>query len=268
MSGEAPPVDVLRAFGVEGPPRALRGGQGTSWAAGHVVLKPEDGPCHAWLGSVLTDVDPTDVRIGKPVRTLDGSWRHHGWVATERMEGVERSPRCRTGWLDIIAAGRAFHRAVSHLPRPDCLDERRDPWATADRAAWDEQPPQLHTAFAAVAVRLHAALGPLGSPQLVHGDLAGNVLFAAGLPPAVIDLSLYWRPPEFAEGVVVADALCWHGAAPSLPSELGVSVPAVARGLLFRMLTTSARARRGQTPYLDLAGEARRYEEVASALGL
>ena len=37
--------------------------------------------------------------------------------------------------------------------------------------------------------RLVAALRPVDAPsQLVHGDLTGNVLFAPGLPPAVIEL--------------------------------------------------------------------------------
>lgn len=48
--------------------------------------------------------------------------------------------------------------------------------------------------------------------QLVHGDLTGNVLFAEGLLPAVIDFSPYWRPIGYAAGIVVADALVWEGA--------------------------------------------------------
>jgi hypothetical protein len=55
-----------------------------------------------------------------------------------------------------------------------------------------------------------------GPSQLVHGDLTGNVLFAAGLPPAVIDFSPYWRPTGFASAVVVGDALLWEGADVSL----------------------------------------------------
>ena len=46
----------------------------------------------------------------------------------------------------------------------------------------------------------------------MHGDLTGNVLFADGLPPAVIDFAPYWRPPAFATAVVVGDALLWEGA--------------------------------------------------------
>jgi uncharacterized protein (TIGR02569 family) len=52
--------------------------------------------------------------------------------------------------------------------------------------------------------------------QLVHGDLTGNVLFADGLPPAVIDFSPFWRPTGYASAIVVADALVWEGADASL----------------------------------------------------
>ncbi len=127
---------------------------------------------------------------------------------------------------------------------------------------------RLHTAFRPGALRLREALEPLGRCQLVHGDLTGNVLFARDLPPAVIDLSPYWRPPEYAEGVVLADALCWHDASPSLLPDAGVSVTAVARGLLFRMLTTSERVLRGAISDVDIAEEAHRYNEAASAIGI
>ncbi len=56
--------------------------------------------------------------------------------------------------------------------------------------------------------------------QLVHGDLGGNVLFAAGEPPAVIDFSPYWRPPGLALAVAAVDALMWSGAAPVILDEL------------------------------------------------
>jgi hypothetical protein len=42
------------------------------------------------------------------------------------------------------------------------------------------------------------------------------VLFHPTLPPAVIDVSPYWRPTPFASAVVVADALVWEGAEESL----------------------------------------------------
>lgn len=55
---------------------------------------------------------------------------------------------------------------------------------------------------------LLAAVRPVRLPsQLVHGDIAGNVLFAAGQSPAVIDFSPYWRPPGYALAVAAVDLL-------------------------------------------------------------
>ena len=265
---EGPPADVLHAFGVDGPAHALPGGQGGSWAAGHLVLKLDVGTCQDWLGMALADLEPDGLRIARPVPTPSGTWRHEGWSATARVDGVGPDHTVHTVWLDIIDAGRTFHRAVAHLSRPHCLDERSDPWAAADRAAWSEQALPVHGALTAVEARLRAALQPLGGSQLVHGDLTDNVLFARGLPPAVIDLSPYWRPPQYAEGVVLADALSWHDASPSLLTDAGVSVTAVARGLLFRLLTANERVVRGEMSVADLVDEAHRYDRAASAIGL
>lgn len=41
-------------------------------------------------------------------------------------------------------------------------------------------------------------------------------MFSVSHPPAVIDFSPYWRPVEFAVGVIVADAIVWGGADESL----------------------------------------------------
>jgi hypothetical protein len=105
---------------------------------------------------------------------------------------------------------------------------------------------------------------PTGRAQLVHGDLTSNVLLAPGEPPSVIDFSPYWRPPTYAEGIVVADALCWHAAPPHTLHQVGVPVEAVARGLLFRALTSS----RVQRSRRELAEEADRYRSVMTALTL
>lgn len=109
--------------------------------------------------------------------------------------------------------------------------------------------------------------------HLVHAadrdgpDLTGNVLFANGLAPAIIDISPYWRPPAYAEGVVVADALCWHDAPASLADDLGVPRSAVARALLFRLLATNARVASG-VDVEQVREEAQRYELAADIIGV
>jgi uncharacterized protein (TIGR02569 family) len=235
--------------------------------AGGLVFKPGGGPVYEWLAHALDTVVSTEIRIATPVRARDGSWECSGWTATRWVEGANPDRSVILTWMEIICAGRAFHRAVAHMERPDCLDTRQDWWALADRAAWGEQPPHFAPGFAEVAGRLQEVVAPLGRPQIVHGDLTGNVLFSHKLAPAVIDISPYWRSPEYAEGVVLADALCWHDAPGSVLERAGVSVAAVARALLFRMATTSeSLASRG--PGIDLCDEARRYGLAAAAIGL
>jgi uncharacterized protein (TIGR02569 family) len=235
--------------------------------AGDLVLKPGGGPVHEWLGEVLVDLVPDDIRVAIPVCTRDGAWACEGWVATRWVEGSETDRSAATTWIEILEAGRAFHRAVTHLARPECLDARRDWWALADRVAWGERTMHFRPQFADLARRLQRALEPLGRPQVVHGDLTGNVLFHPSLTPAIIDISPYWRPPQYAEGVVLADALCWHGAQPSLLDLGGVSVPAVARALLFRMATTHERVTSGAGS-VDLHEDNLRYRLAVGAIGL
>jgi hypothetical protein len=92
--------------------------------------------------------------------------------------------------------------------------------------AWGERDPGsvLAAAPGPLAAQLRsllAALRPVRLPaQLIHGDLGGNVLFAAGEPPAVIDFSPYWRPPGLALAVAAVDALTWSGADPAILGEL------------------------------------------------
>jgi hypothetical protein len=232
-----------------------------------VVLKPDGGVLNEWLASAFGDVTRDGFRLAMPVRTLDGAWAMQGWSATRRVEGAHPDRSAVSTWREILTAGRAFHRAVSHLGRPAFLDTRQDWWAQADRAAWGERAIRFHPEFAALARRLQDALEPLGRPQLVHGDLTKNVLIAPGLPPAIIDISPYWRPPAYAEGIVVGDALCWHDAPSSLCGTVDVSAAAVARALLFRMATTNERVLSGAEE-ADLHDEARRYGLAASAIGL
>jgi len=264
---DGPSSEVLRAFGVAEPARRLRGGQGSSWRAGDLVLKPDGGPVHEWLGRSLVTMASDGVRLSRPVRTRRGAWVCGGWAATRWVQGDEPDYSAAWTWIEIIEAGRTFHRSVAHLARPDCLDIRTDRWAMADRVAWGESSSHFLSMFVDLAGRLEAALEPLGDSQMVHADLTRNVLFAPGLAPAVIDISPYWRPPAYAEGVVVADALCWYDAPARLLEQTGVPRTAVARALLFRMATTNEAVASG-VEEVNLHGELRRYRHATETIGL
>jgi prepilin-type processing-associated H-X9-DG protein len=94
----------------------------------------------------------------------------------------------------------------------------------------------------AVGERFHRALAGVGRPTAVldarmDGDLSGNVLFADGRAPAVLDLSPYWRPMEYASAIVMVDAVLWYGAEVGLLSVVG-DAQLLVRALLFRLLAT------------------------------
>jgi hypothetical protein len=119
--------------------------------------------------------------------------------------------------------------------------------------AWGERDPESVLADAPGPLggqlrSLLAALRPVHQPsQLIHGDLGGNVLFAGGEPPVVIDFSPYRRPAGLALAVAVAavDALMWSGADPAILGQLTAQAgcdPAdfgqlLARALVYRLVT-------------------------------
>ncbi|MBF4609358.1 hypothetical protein [Curtobacterium sp. VKM Ac-1393] len=232
MTDDPPGPDVLHAFGVGGcAPVLLAGGRGLTWHVGDLVLRPHDGPSVTdWRAGVLAALEPSSAfRTPRPVTTTDGAWRSGAWEAWEYVAG--RADESRV--LDVIRTGRAFHQAIAELDRPAFLDHAADPWSRADRMAWGEDPLPADPTLD----RLAGVFQPVHEPsQLVHGDLLGNVLFAEGQPPAVIDWPPYWRPAGFGAAVAVADAACWHGFPLDRVQVVGPDQPAWAQ-LLVRALT-------------------------------
>lgn len=238
MSSLEPSRQVLAAFGAKEPPERLAGGQETTWRSGELVLKPLDMPEAEldWQAELLGELVCDGFRVARPVRAEDGLLVVEGWCAWEALEGRHEERR----WAEIVAVGERFHGTLAGVRRPGFLDERTDRWTIGDRVAWGELPASDYAHVKHVP-QLVAAMRPLEAPsRLVHGDLTSNVLFAEGLPPAVIDFVPYWRPPPYASAIVVGDALVWEGADESL-LEAVADVPDLPqyllRALVFRAVT-------------------------------
>jgi len=235
----APPVAVLAAFELEGQPVPLRGGQGRAWLVDQAVLKPLDMPVSAlrWQAQLLTRLGGRDdLRVSVPLQATDGAWTSSGWTAWHYQPGVHLSGR----WHEIIAVGQRLHAALQDEPEPAFLADRTDNWAVADRVAWGELPAEEHAGTKHLDMLLGALQPVTGTAQLVHGDLTGNVLFHRDLPPLVIDLSPYWRPPAFGTAVVIADALAFEGARSNIVQPLLAdrAFPQyLLRALVFRAVT-------------------------------
>lgn len=216
----------------------LAGREGHAWRAGDIVLKPADVPADEleWQAAVIGSIQSRAVRVAPPRRAADGAFVVDGWCATDYLTGAHEPAR----WPEVIRAGEALHAAIAGQSRPPLLDRRTDRWAVGDRVAWEELPDDEYSDLPFFA-RLAAAREPLDGPsQLIHGDLTGNVLFADGLPPAIIDFSAYWRPTAYASAIVVADALVWEGADASVLDAVGHVErfgQYLVRALIFRLLS-------------------------------
>jgi hypothetical protein len=84
--------------------------------------------------------------------------------------------------------------------------------------------------------------------QVVHGDLATNVLWCDQGGLAVIDWPPYFRPPGWALAVVAMDAVCWEGAPESLLddwSEVPEWGQLLLRAVLYRVATRGCNEARG-----------------------
>lgn len=251
----APPVEVLRAFGLGGGVHRLRGGRGGSFLVDGAVLKQADDVDEAaWVQALAARVEPAACRLARPLATDDGSWVHAGWVATEHVPGlVPLAP----DWAAITTAGRCFADAAAAVPAPsaEALDRRTHRWARADRAAWGEE----DVALPGPGGELLEALEDLTSDggrdrQVVHADLAGNVHLDEDGTAVVLDLSLYVRPVRWGDAVVVADAVTWLEGDPALATAFAgdaEGLDLLARALAFRLVAEQLGPLAGESGSLD-----------------
>lgn len=246
---DAPGNDTVRAFG--GDPAdlvPLPGGEGRCWRAGPIVLKPGgDPPYIEWTAGLCDAIQPHDrFRVATPRRSASGDWSIDGWWATGWLDGAHQRDR----WNEAMSVSDDFHAAIAaaDLPTPDLLSKGTTQWAVGDRVAWseesprDEWPASVNDVLDRLAIQLDKQWTG-SAPQPIHADIGGNILFADGLPPAVIDLSMFLRPAPYANAVLVADAVAWSGA----PLALAVGFVArnddgdqlLARAIAFRLATAA-----------------------------
>jgi len=256
-----PPDHVLRAFGAAtDPPELVDGARRSGWRCGNIVIRPVEDPAQAsWLATTFEQLQVTGVRLARPVRSSDGRWVVAGWSAQRFVSG---SPAPRID--DILAAAVALHEALAPVPEPRFLRDRTDLHSWADRLSWGDVDDEDGRTGSGHGGRLFAALAAGRRPvdttsQVVHGELFGNVLFAGSAPPAVIDITPYWRPASWAAAVIAVDALSWGGASTDLLgewNELPEWPQMLRRALLFRLAVSLSHPRTTPSAMVEILSAA------------
>jgi uncharacterized protein (TIGR02569 family) len=240
-----PSTEIQAEFGAAGTVSKLEGGRGTAWRLGDMILKPLDVLPEEllWLDEIGRKYDVgSGLRLSLPFRGRSGKLIVDGWMAFPYLEGSHEPGR----WLETAKIAREFATLFSGVERPGFIDMRTHSWARADRFAWgedDDGTPAVAPHIADLVTVRRPVFEPAG---IIHGDLSGNVLFDAALSPAVIDLSLYWRPVNYSIAVIAADAVCFEGAPLSLFETISPAKTFpqyLVRALLFRLVTDSLNGR-------------------------
>jgi len=256
-----PPAHVLAAFGTgEQAPERLPGGRGRTYRSADIVLKPVDNTAEAsWLAATFEQLRVSGIRVARPVRSSDGRWVVGGWSAQRFVSG-----RVEPRYDDIIRTSLVLHEALVAVPQPRFLRERDDLYSWADRLAWGEPAVGRWQLGDGHGARLFEELSigrkPIDLPQqVVHGDMFGNVLFAGSAPPAVIDITPYWRPAVWSAAVIAVDALSWGGAQTELLAEwahLPEWPQMLLRALLFRLAVSLSHPRSTPSSLVEMLSAA------------
>ena len=200
---------ALAEFGLTGEPRPLAFGTTQTYRIGDVVLKQihetslennHSPQLASWIADFSSRVVQDGFRLPQPLRNLSGEWiTPSGWTAMTYLPGryptAEDLPAC-------IAGVAALHKAIRLVPKNPLMDDNRTAWGFAQRHSWGEMPDRaLQPQLAELVERLYALRRPIQTApwQVIHGDISPeNILIAPGQPPAFIDFSPYFAPPEFA----------------------------------------------------------------------
>ncbi|OCA88434.1 hypothetical protein A8F94_24555 [Bacillus sp. FJAT-27225] len=227
--------EVLRSFNVNGEITPLKGGQNTSVRVNNVVLKPVEDVLHSErLFKIISSINPQGYRLSKPIKSNKGTFVSNGWGCTNFERGQEVNGQIK----EKLRVSRLFHRDLSNIRYKD-FSQVDNPWSKAHRIAWQidglrmgantEARKIINELLQKIQLREQYNL------QIVHSDLAGNILFDDVLPPLIIDFSPTVAPVEYAEAILVCDCIAWQGSKISDIDLLPGNKEMFIRAVVFRL---------------------------------
>jgi uncharacterized protein (TIGR02569 family) len=211
MSKPALTTEIIAGFQCVGDEQSLIGGEGKSVRVGDCVFKPIDNiERYSWGSDLLLKVPKSGYRISEPLRTTDGSFVHDGWGASTFEAGEHVNGR----WQEKLQISRLFNAQINDLALSP-IPPSDDFWSQAHEIAWQDIPipAALHPKITKVIEDIFACYQLLfRDREIIHSDICGNILFQGGLDPCVIDFSPAYGSVEYAEAILVSDAIAWENA--------------------------------------------------------
>lgn len=234
-----PSREILNAFGFSGEPVLLSGGEGTCYRVDNAVFKPVRNVFEAsWIAEINNSLTGDKFRVPKPFQAKDGSWVYNGWTASEFLEGEHRPGH----YAEAIELSKKFHKTLEGITKPSWYDKKTDVFPLSDRMAWGELPLPDFEITNKPLQKIFGLLRPNNLPfQLIHGDWGmGQILFHDTQPPAVLDMTPYFRPADYPIADMLIGAMANDGVDMSI-LNLGRGIKdfdqLLLRALVFRTCT-------------------------------
>ena len=200
---------VAKIFGSNEMPVLLLGGQGSAYRSGNIILKPTNDKVESeeLANLVSSVVSSRELRIPRPIKSINNNWIEENYVAWEFLEGKEIGLR----YEQKIQICEEFSQIFKNIGKPSFIELRNDPWSIADRVTWEEKNKQYDARFQKMINQIKSKLKPIRlNSQIIHGDIARNIIFSKEYAPGVIDLTIYWRPKDYAKALLIVDAITWE----------------------------------------------------------
>lgn len=200
-----PTKEVALAFSSDVEPTLMKGGQGTVYRAGNIILKPGDkSEFNSWLSQTFINLpEAQGFRIARPIKSTSG-WVNNGYVAWSFLDGEHLDGH----YKEKLDASQKFHEFLKNVEKIDSIGSGQDSWSVADRVALGKKEFNYDKEFQDLYNQIQPYLGDVPTDrQLIHGDLYGNFLIDPVLPPAIIDFSPAWGPNGFSESIMLTDAI-------------------------------------------------------------
>jgi len=204
-------TQVMEQFGVSAQPEKLPGGSVEVTRVSDIVLKHiretslennHSLELAAWIAEFSSNLHQDGFRIPRGVPTKTEKWiTPEGWTAWTFVEGTHASkddiPQC-------IAAIEKLNHSLKAIAKNPLLEDSHTPWAKSQRWCLGDKPDYIHPVVKDYVDKLYGLRQPVEtSPyQVMHGDLnPENILVSDHLPPAFVDFSPFWGPPELATAI-------------------------------------------------------------------
>ena len=201
--------EILDIFGISGKTEHLSGGQGQSVRVGDFVIKPiEETEKYSWAGSVLESLSTHSLAIAKPIRSKNGNFVENGYGVTHYLAG-----EFSRGYIsEKIAACQLLNQLLENIEQPEQWNSWHSAWQWANQIAWGENHLPQNTDIRSIDLieNIKSKYEHINlTNQLIHSDLAGNILFD-GIKPVLIDFSPEFRPSTYSEILLITDSIAWH----------------------------------------------------------